>query len=388
MEIPLQKHVDEIEHLESLDTNEGLSMTELTNYFKKVNAEFIKVMDKVDEIIFMNAISHTDINFFKGLDFCYYDRNLNQEVYIKHGDTIKRTIFEATLSESFNRSIVFFDNVINGGWTFKLNEYKIKFIQFGFEADFMIEFICKLYYNLNALYLDYHLYVYNSFVRYFDDFFDFYECSETANDEIDLVKRKQIYVDAIAESAMWCLSADMEEVDKNMHKLFVWRCKFAIKVIETQMLQSVNITTYSRLPTETEEDKFVIEEPISFNQPTIDNQLNNIKNHLSEYAFFELPKVKILAKVKQESLIELLSTNKLPYCIAMIDYLGFIDYLTKNYFKTILERNTEMATWFKTNERAIKGNINILCKNSGKGSNRYTANKHKEKVEIDYKKLI
>lgn len=110
---------------------------------------------------------------------------------------------------------------------------------------------------------------------------------------------------------------------------------------------------------------------------------------LYKYGFFELEKLKQLSEKNQKILIQLISDSKLPYVIAMLDYLDYFTYLGKNHFTTKYRLYIEVSKWFNSDKdgRAVKGNINSLLKNSTENKTRYTAFKHKEKVIRDYEEL-
>lgn len=110
---------------------------------------------------------------------------------------------------------------------------------------------------------------------------------------------------------------------------------------------------------------------------------------LYKYGFFELEKLKQLSEQNQNILVQLISDSKLPYVIAMLDYLDYFTYLEKNHFTTKYRLYIEVSKWFNSDKegRAVKGNINSLLKNSTENKTRYTAFKHKEKVIRDYEEL-
>ena len=114
---------------------------------------------------------------------------------------------------------------------------------------------------------------------------------------------------------------------------------------------------------------------------------NPLKEKLEKYGFFNLEMVKQIPAQKYSTLIDLIRSNKIPYTIAFLDYLGFLKYLEKEHFKTKYKLNLELAKWFNTNERAIKGNISSLLPTSTEDKNRYTAYIHKETVEKDYQSI-
>lgn len=114
-----------------------------------------------------------------------------------------------------------------------------------------------------------------------------------------------------------------------------------------------------------------------------------LNEYLREYSFFELEKVKVLSERSQNTLIEKISENGLPYAIAMFDYLDFLDHLKNKYFKTNTKLHKEISNWLHGDEegRAVKGNINVLNEKSNENRARYTAHSHKENVKRDYESL-
>ncbi|MDN3694263.1 hypothetical protein QWZ06_19255 [Chryseobacterium tructae] len=130
--------------------------------------------------------------------------------------------------------------------------------------------------------------------------------------------------------------------------------------------------------------------------PTIDKpeQQKTKSQLLSEnlrlYGFFELEKLKNLSDKNKNVLIQLLTENKLPYVVAMLDYLEYFTYLEKNHFKSKYKLYIEVSRWFNSDKdgRAIKGNISSLLNNSTENKSRYTAFKYKERVNRDYEKLL
>lgn len=114
---------------------------------------------------------------------------------------------------------------------------------------------------------------------------------------------------------------------------------------------------------------------------------DKLKAELGNYGFFELPMVKELAEPQKQSLVELISTNSLPYRIAMIEYLGFLKHLKAEHFKSDHKLFKEVAGWFEVGERAVKGNIYVLNDSSNESRTRYTADQYKHAVQRDYDSL-
>lgn len=113
----------------------------------------------------------------------------------------------------------------------------------------------------------------------------------------------------------------------------------------------------------------------------------NLSVLLSEYGFFELPSVKSLPKEFQIKLVENISDNGVPYKIAMLDYLGFISFLKKEFFSSAYKLQEILAEWLYSNKRIIKGNIAVLGSKSKENRERYTAHLHKDEVVNYYQSL-
>ena len=114
-----------------------------------------------------------------------------------------------------------------------------------------------------------------------------------------------------------------------------------------------------------------------------------LKEHLTRHKFLELPKVKVLSNDSKQKLLRLLTDNEMPYCIAMFEYLEFLQFLEKEYYKTKDKLHRGLSEFFDVDKsgRSIKGNISVLLAYSKEDKTRYTAHKYQETVIKDYEKL-
>jgi hypothetical protein len=177
----------------------------------------------------------------------------------------------------------------------------------------------------------------------------------------------------------------------NEDKLYI-KNNLLIKELETATNWLKNQTEILNI---TELDKYInyinteIEKTKKIDLTTIkpETKTNTLKLKLEEYGFFELIKVEQLTKPNQHRLVELISTNDLPYSIAMLEYLGFLKHLENEYFKIKDKLHKAVAELFKVDARTVKGNINVLNEFSNEKRERYTADKQKQIVIKNYQEL-
>ncbi len=116
-------------------------------------------------------------------------------------------------------------------------------------------------------------------------------------------------------------------------------------------------------------------------------QLSRLKSNLEEFGFLSIDKIQTLDASSVHKVYELLSENNLPYKIALLDYLGLINHLQKNYCNTKDKTYSKLSEILKEDFRSVKGNILVLNSLSKENRTRYTAHNHKENVERDYQSL-
>lgn len=121
-----------------------------------------------------------------------------------------------------------------------------------------------------------------------------------------------------------------------------------------------------------------------------EERAQEIKSKLVEWGFLNLKKVKVLDPKNQEHLIKLIINNKLPYQIAMLSYLEFINHLSSEYFelRTSLHKELSKALGSDNDGRSVRGHIDILHKKNPSPQGRYVAHLYKPKVEEDYNGLL
>ena len=115
----------------------------------------------------------------------------------------------------------------------------------------------------------------------------------------------------------------------------------------------------------------------------VEEKLKYFKAQLNDHGFFNLTAVDMLSDDSKYNLIKTIFTKGLPYAIAMFDYLDFFKILGELYInKNMIHR--EVSNWFNSDERSIRGYINVLNITSKEDKDKYTTRDYKEIVENDY----
>lgn len=130
--------------------------------------------------------------------------------------------------------------------------------------------------------------------------------------------------------------------------------------------------------------------PIEKNNETqLPTRNDELRTEVEKYGFYDLQKVKSLSAENRQKLLQGISDNGLPYAIAMFEHLGFIDHLSRSHFPIKGSLFKAIAKWFHADKsgRSVKGNISSLKEYTNEDKARYTAYKHKEKVQKDLQKL-
>ena len=115
--------------------------------------------------------------------------------------------------------------------------------------------------------------------------------------------------------------------------------------------------------------------------------LQKLRAELKARDFFKLKLVKELSDPAKEKLIWFINNNELPYQVAMLDFLGFIDFYEKEYGYSRVVIYKKIAEILTVTPRSVKGNYLVLQDFSKEDRKRYTSYKYREQVIKDYQML-
>lgn len=111
-------------------------------------------------------------------------------------------------------------------------------------------------------------------------------------------------------------------------------------------------------------------------------------NEVAKYRFEELEMVKVLNDRQRNELIKLIVEKQIAYSVPMLKHIGYFDYLKNTYGLTKTNIFKHIAKAISSQERAIKGNFNVLNPNSKEDPYTYNSADFLNEVIADYKKII
>lgn len=231
-------NISEKYHLQISEPTEGFSMSIATIEYKRMNAIFVEAMNRITRIVETEDLTADDRYWFREQEIYYCDLNIDYIDIEQYGDELKKMILKATLTETYEMAIQFFDNPVTGYWDQKLEDYKIHFIRLDNGSTIMLEYMDTLKRELEELCKDYQFFVLNRNYIPILDYLDFHEVLIPANEETDLQKQKQMYVNAISEAGMAGLSIEMDAEEQIKYQEFIRKCNKAIEIIDFQLLHT------------------------------------------------------------------------------------------------------------------------------------------------------
>jgi hypothetical protein len=217
------------------DERDIKTINQLHDDYKLVNNDIVKAIDRLEHLINVSKkITKADVDELWKFDINYSICHIEEILIDKHGEEIKKIILDASMTGAYKKSLIFFKNEDINYWVSQLNSYKTTLIKISDSdaIDDVIDFINYIYYCSIDLYNDFNRdYSYNPFRKEFI----FEEILKTAKGTNVLNQRKQIFVDAISDCEMFCLSISDFDHEDNDYKKFMFKCHRAIETIDFQI---------------------------------------------------------------------------------------------------------------------------------------------------------
>ena len=231
MKTSLNKDLSEIQ----LNPSHQQSLLEIFHYCNFKNVEFIRAMDKLDELMAVDHITPGDIEVLTGMDIHYQFIRLVQKDFLLEETGLRKFLMITTLKEAYERSRLFFEKADAGISTSHLNSYKLKYLKAGYENGFMLDYLLKLELNLKRFRTDYQMNVFFDHIIDLSSMFNIQQISLEAQNEQDAESRKKVFVDAMSDCELFCLGLTLKPVENSMYHEIITKCREAIKVIEFQI---------------------------------------------------------------------------------------------------------------------------------------------------------
>lgn len=334
---------DCLESLEHLDYNgeaweEGLSERELNNHLRvfnqmanerfnigieiceKSNNQLIKALDKIEQILQIKKVTSLDIKYLNNLNLNCYTADIfrHQFTPIVNNEKEISNILDSTLSETRNRANLFFYKEGTNEWNAKFNEYKTSMMKFGNNAFYLISFFEKLFSTLSELentFIGLNMTTWEDMEsnRIFDDFiFEFTRIK--AESEADLIKRKQIYINAIVDCDTFRLKTEFNAIDESDEIVDCYKanCEKAIENIDLQLQLNQTIVTLPEIKIEIEKKKKPETKKQTLNDFFNDNiSVETIKNIQTTFCSYKAKKMAIVIYLLQSkfNIIEILPNS-------------------------------------------------------------------------------
>lgn len=217
----------------------GYELTEVVDAYKRLNADHLQVMNRIEEIITRDEMFDEDKEYLEDCDLFFNEISLNRRCKMVYDADIFESVLHATLLETYNRSKIFFGNDDANYWKIKEKEYKAYFIKKGCHIQFMIKLIGSLYFNQKSIYE-----AFNTDFENKEDFSEFYDISNLINyveentEYKDLNKRRLYFVDEIINCKKFYLVISPKTKNENFHKAynaFIENCEKYIELIDYEI---------------------------------------------------------------------------------------------------------------------------------------------------------
>jgi hypothetical protein len=216
------------------------SIYEIKTIYKKLNQNFMEVMERIEDILVTGNFNLNDLKYLKNRNCEYKTLKLKKTDIKEHGLALFNSILSATLCDAYNKSFSFFANKSVFDWFDRLQVYRTQIIMMDGDTSFLLSCLNTVYNSLFKLNFDFT----KEFIEedegdiieaMFPLEFDFDKVYDQLVEVDDLNKRKKILVNAIADKDLLCLK-NYENPQTYVHNIFFKKnCIDAIDVLDNQI---------------------------------------------------------------------------------------------------------------------------------------------------------
>lgn len=236
----------------SLTAKSSLNINEIKKYYKQLNRNLIEVIERLEDVLSNESFSESDRRYIQKRDITLIDIKLAKEDHLKHGNSIISNIIEASLIEGIESAIDFFGSVDNDDWSKMLKYYKTGVLKFDQDADWLLDTLNLVFSTVHSIYSGLEVSKITEIKRRhnhlkFDDIdganFNFSFLSLFISNESDIIKRKNLILDAITERDMYCLNFNLDPQKYKPNVDFRYKCLKAIEIIDFQIQNTTDKST-------------------------------------------------------------------------------------------------------------------------------------------------
>lgn len=225
-------------------TNCILSVNEINKNCKQLNTNLIEVIDRMDDILLSESFSENDRKYILKRDVNFKKLILSKEDQLKHGDIIISNILEASLIEAIERAIKFFGAPDKDDWYRKIAQYKTDILRINQDTDWLLDTLNTLFGTFECIFsglekskmseiMKRHNCIKNDVIDGIN--FNFSFLSLAVSNEPDIIKKKNLLLDAITQRYMFCLQLNLDPDKHKPNVDFKSKCLKAIEIIDFQI---------------------------------------------------------------------------------------------------------------------------------------------------------
>lgn len=326
--------------------NPTLSINEIKKYCKQLNSSLIEVIDRLDDILLYESFNENDRKYIQKRDIMFKEFILSNEEKLKHGDIIISNILEISLFEAIEKAINFFDASNKDEWYSKLTKCKTYFIRIDQDTDWILDTLNTLYQTFEDIFSGLgksklsEIVKKHNYINY-DDIdvinYNFNFLSLEVSNEPDIIKKKNLLLEAITKGYMLCLQSNKDPDNYLPNVNLKTKCLKAIEILDFQIQNTTHQTITTIINPDNSETK-------------VDNSELEPENQTKNKEF----------TTKRQVLAIYYMLNELDKNINSIDRTvktRFIHFLTgkneSNIYKTLAEPHKGLEN-DKNNKSAIK----------------------------------
>ncbi len=239
-------NTEELLPIDFFSKNE-ISITEIKKTYKKLNQNLIEVMERIEDIIKRESFDENDRMYLECRDCKFTSYNLSQSDINLYGISLQYDLMESLLGEAIKKSHLFFESEHPEMWKFEVNSIKKRMLNINEDTTDLLLTLNNLhrslfdiikYIEIEDIIIEDHFEENNR--TYYSTYFNIDAVHCSADDENDILLKRNIYYKAIAEKKLLCLKLAKDPDTFNDYIEFQQKCLNAISIIDELIKNTSN----------------------------------------------------------------------------------------------------------------------------------------------------